>query len=160
MRGAGTFLTIAVSTVVVSALLPLPLSKGQKVEILRESDSMAPAYNDQQPLSSFQEENVASVSTLDALPTVESTPIPQPSPTPTPALYIVTLAWDPSPDSTVTGYRLLMGTQSHTYVAKITLAKQTSVRVVINHPVTYFVVTAYNAAGTESLPSGEIVYLR
>ena len=136
MRGAGTFVAMAITTVIVSCLLPSTPLPGQDI-------------------SSFgQEEN--------AVPALDPTPIPKPSPTPTPALVpkIITLAWDPSPDATVVGYRLLMGTASHNYVAKITLGNQTSVKVFINHPMTYCVVTAYNIDGVESLPSGELVITR
>ena len=122
---------MAITTVIVSGLLPLAWTAAQDIS--------------------------SSVQAPDTWPT----PIPKPTPTPTPppsqVPTIVTLGWDPSPDTTVIGYRILMGTQSQNYVAKITLGNQTSVKVLINHPTTYFVVTAYTAAGLESSPSGELV---
>lgn len=137
MRGAGTF--VAVAAIII-------------IGCLQQFTSLS-APN----ISSFgQEEN--------ALPTLNSTPIPKPTPTPTPppapVPTIVTLVWDPSPDTRVIGYRLLMGTQSQNYVAKMALGNQTSVKVFINHPTTYFVVTAYNADGLESSPSGEVVIIQ
>ena len=140
MRGAGTFVAMAITTVIVNGLLPSTPLPAQTVEILEDADS-------------FGQDEYAS-------PTLDPTPIPKPSPTPTPVPKIVTLAWDPSPDTTVIGYRLLMGIASHNYVAKITLAKQTSVKVFINHPLTYCVVTAYTADGRESLPTGEVLVIQ
>lgn len=128
---------MAITTVIVSGLLPLTRPSAQDI-------------------SSFGQDG-------DAPPTLNSTPFPKPTPTPTPppnqVPTIVTLGWDPSPDTTVIGYRILMGIESQNYVAKITLGNQTSVKVLINHPTTYFVVTAYTAAGLESSPSGELVLI-
>jgi hypothetical protein len=147
MRGAGTFVAMAITTVIVSGLLPSTPLPAQTVQI----------YTNEQIVSSFGQEG-------EAFATLSSTPIPTPTPTPppppAPVPNIVTLEWDPSPDTTVIGYRLLMGTQSLKYVARITLGKQTSVKVFINHPATYFVVTAYNVDGLESKPSGEVVVIR
>jgi hypothetical protein len=147
MRGAGTFVAMAITTVIVSGLLPSTPLPAQTVQI----------YTNEQIVSSFGQEG-------EAFATLSSTPIPTPTPTPppppAPVPNIVTLEWDPSPDTTVIGYRLLMGTQSQKYVARITLGKQTSVKVFINHPATYFVVTAYNVDGLDSKPSGEVGVIR
>jgi hypothetical protein len=157
MRGAGTFVAMAITTVIVSGLLPSTPLPAQTVQILRDGDSVPLIYTNEQIVSSFGQEG-------EAFATLSSTPIPTPTPTPppppAPVPNIVTLEWDPSPDTTVIGYRLLMGTQSLKYVARITLGKQTSVKVFINHPATYFVVTAYNVDGLESKPSGEVVVIR
>ena len=70
----------------------------------------------------------------------------------------ITLAWDPSPDPTVTGYMVHHGTVSGTYTTHVD-AGMTNTNVVSNLvPGTtyYFVVTAYNAARVESAYSNQV----
>ena len=70
----------------------------------------------------------------------------------------LTLAWNPSTDSTVTGYRLHYGTASGNYVNTLDVSNTT--RATLSNLTAgntyYFVVTAYNAGGAESLPTNEI----
>jgi len=171
---------MAITIVIVNGLLPLPTLPAQTVEIPRDADSTAPLYKNGRSVSSFQKRGRKIISRLHPLATLNSTPIPKPAPTPTPPSAttppptptptpmptptptpnIVTLAWNPSPDTTVVGYRLYMGTESQNYVATMTLENQTSVKVFIDRPATYFVVTAYSADGLESSPSDEVVVIR
>jgi hypothetical protein len=170
MRGAGTFVAMAITTVIVSGLLPLPPLRAQIVEIPRDGDSTALVYKNGLTVSSFRKRARKIISRRHPLPTLNSLPIPKPAPTPTPTPApmrtptptpnIVTLAWNSSSDTTVVGYRLYMGTESQNYVATTTLGNQTSVKVFIKAPATYFVVTAYNIDGLESLPSDEVVVIR
>jgi hypothetical protein len=76
------------------------------------------------------------------------------------ALQSVTLAWDPSPDPSVTGYNVYYGAATHTYTNKINAGNATSVVVsnLVEGATYYFVVTAYNASGLESDPSNEVTY--
>ena len=71
----------------------------------------------------------------------------------------VDLAWDPSPDSTVIGYRIHYGPSSGTYPSVIDVGNNTSATV-SNLPTdtTYFVVTAYDADALESDPSNEVSF--
>jgi len=79
------------------------------------------------------------------------------SPPPTTSTYTASLTWDPDVDTTVVGYKVYMGTASGVYGLPITVGNVTSYAL-INLPVAtyYFVVTAYNASGIESLPSNEV----
>jgi hypothetical protein len=174
MRGAGTFVAMAITTVIVSGLLPLPPLRAQIVEIPRDGDSTALVYKNGLTVSSFRKRARKIISRRHPLPTLNSLAIPKPAPTPTPTPAptpapmrtptptpnIVTLAWNSSSDTTVVGYRLYMGTESQNYVATMTLGNQTSVKVFIKAPATYFVVTAYNIDGLESSPSGEVVVIK
>jgi hypothetical protein len=78
--------------------------------------------------------------------------------TPTPAS--VTLAWDPSPDSAVTGYRVHYGVVSGQYTNSLAVGNSTATTVSgLVHGVTYyFATTAYNASGAQSQFSNEISY--
>ncbi len=83
----------------------------------------------------------------------------------------VSLAWDPSPDTNVTGYIIYWGTNSDSaglnaanatvdYTARLDVGNQIPATLT-NLPAGgtyYFVVTAYNADGLESLPSNEVAY--
>jgi len=71
----------------------------------------------------------------------------------------VTLAWDPSPEPNVAGYRVYYGTASRYYTAVIDAGNQTTLTISGLAPgVTYFFsATAYSPAA-ESYLSGEIAY--
>ncbi len=72
----------------------------------------------------------------------------------------VTLAWDASPDTSVTGYRLHYGGATRAYTNVIDVGQVTS-RTVLNvvaGATYYFAVTAYNAAGLNSDFSTELRY--
>jgi hypothetical protein len=77
----------------------------------------------------------------------------------TPALTssTVTLEWDKSPSRAVKGYRLHYGTTSKRYSETIDVGNVTTYTIsnLIPRKRYYFVVTAYNAKGSESLPSNE-----
>jgi hypothetical protein len=72
---------------------------------------------------------------------------------------VVRLAWDPS-DPDVTGYRLHYGSASGNYSTVIDVGNATSWAVpdLVVGRTYFFAVTAYNALGTESDFSSEIVY--
>lgn len=82
------------------------------------------------------------------------------TPQPCPAAQI-TLAWDPSPEPAVTGYRVYYGTSSYYYTAVVDVGNQTVLTISGLLPgVTYFFsATAYSeSTGDESYFSGEIAY--
>jgi hypothetical protein len=72
----------------------------------------------------------------------------------------VSLAWDASPEPNIAGYRLRYGTQSGTYTETMTINSGTtaSVEGLTSGATYYFVVTAYDQAGLESLPSNEAIF--
>jgi hypothetical protein len=72
----------------------------------------------------------------------------------------ITLAWDPSSDPSVIGYKLYQGTNSQSYATNSILGNVTSAKVQNLHPGTtyYFAVTAYNSNDLESTFSGQIQY--
>jgi hypothetical protein len=71
----------------------------------------------------------------------------------------VTLAWDPSPD-VVAGYNVYVGTASGVYGSPINNHLSTTITLTLNAGQTYyFVVTAYDAAGVESLPSNQATFV-
>lgn len=72
----------------------------------------------------------------------------------------VTLAWDASPDPSVTGYRVYFGVRSGTYtnsaaVGKVLTATLTNLTAGVTY---YFAATAYDSSGTESTFSNEALY--
>src|SRR5687768_2832591 len=72
----------------------------------------------------------------------------------------VTLAWDPSAESSVSGYKVHYGLNSRTYPFVVDTGHATT-QVISNlqDGITYyFAVTAYNVAGQESDFSAEIPY--
>ncbi len=73
----------------------------------------------------------------------------------------VTLAWNRSPDPTVTGYNIYYGGASRAYTNKISAGNNTSVTVpgLIEGKTYYFAATTYSVSGTESGFSGELAYL-
>ena len=74
---------------------------------------------------------------------------------------VATLRWDKSPGRAVKGYRLHYGTTpARNYWRIIDVGKATTYTIsnLVAGKKYYFVVTAYNAAGKESLPSNEISF--
>ncbi len=72
----------------------------------------------------------------------------------------LTLAWDPSPDPSVTGYRLYQGGESQIYTNVVDVGSEDTATIAgLSPDVTYyFAVTAYDTTGLESAFSGEISY--
>ena len=72
----------------------------------------------------------------------------------------VTLAWDPSTDPTISGYKLYWGTQSGQYALLTDVGNSTSVVVssLEDGATYYFAATAYDGQGDESAYSNEISY--
>ena len=73
----------------------------------------------------------------------------------------VTLAWDPSTDSTVTGYNIYYGGASHSYTNVVSAGNATSAVVsnLVGGATYYFAATTYTAAGLESDYSLEASYI-
>jgi hypothetical protein len=76
------------------------------------------------------------------------------------AVSSVTLEWDPSPDTTVTGYKFYIGTASGVYGPAINVGNTTTYTAtnLLSGHTYYLAVTAYNAAGQESAKSNEVTY--
>jgi hypothetical protein len=76
------------------------------------------------------------------------------------AAISVNLAWDPNPEPDIAGYRLYYGSQSGVYSHSVDTGPSTEVTLAsLAKGITYYiVVTAYNTAGYESLPSAEAVF--
>lgn len=74
------------------------------------------------------------------------------------ATSTVSVAWNPSTDPTVAGYRVYSGTSSGVYTQETDAGNATSATLTgFNAGQTYFfAVTAYNSSGLESAPSNEI----
>lgn len=72
----------------------------------------------------------------------------------------VKLAWNPSPDPSVTGYRIHYGVSPAQYTNSIAVGNVTSATVsgLVNGVTYYFTTTAYNSSDIESLFSNEISY--
>jgi hypothetical protein len=72
----------------------------------------------------------------------------------------VTLAWDPSPDSAISGYRLYEGVASQTYSNVIDVGDATTVTVpnLVSGVTYFFAVSAYDTNGQESELSAEVSY--
>jgi hypothetical protein len=70
------------------------------------------------------------------------------------------LAWDPSPDTSVTGYRLYYGTSSGSYTNVVDAGNRTDYTVTgLDAGTTfYFAATAYTGTGDESTFSNETTY--
>ncbi len=73
----------------------------------------------------------------------------------------VTLAWDQSTDSTVSGYRLYYGAATGSYTNVVDVGASTSATVSNLAPATayYFAATTYSLAGMESAYSTEVAYV-
>jgi hypothetical protein len=78
-----------------------------------------------------------------------------------PGPYSVALAWDRSPDSSVTGYRVYYGTASGKYTNSVTVGNVTTNTVPgLEAGVTYFfAIIGFTASGIESASSNEISYM-
>jgi hypothetical protein len=72
----------------------------------------------------------------------------------------VTLAWDPNGEADLGGYRVRYGQTSGSYTQSVDVGNVTTATLLDLQPgVTYYiVVTAYNTAGLESLPSNEVSF--
>ena len=70
----------------------------------------------------------------------------------------ITLAWDPPSDELTTGYIVAYGTKSRSYTSTVDVGFETSISIdgLTAGTTYYFVVAAYNASGTLSLPSAEV----
>lgn len=70
----------------------------------------------------------------------------------------VVLEWDPNLEPEVTGYRAHWGTTTGTYTASKDVGKVTSTKIdgLVVGTTYYFVLTAYDIVGNESLPSNEV----
>ncbi|MEO7678272.1 MAG: Ig-like domain-containing protein, partial [Verrucomicrobiota bacterium] len=70
------------------------------------------------------------------------------------------LAWDPSPDVDVQGYRLYYGSASGNYSSSISVGNVMTAMIpgLLDGVTYFFVATAYNTAGLESDPSNEVSY--
>ncbi|HZL44354.1 MAG TPA: Ig-like domain-containing protein [Verrucomicrobiae bacterium] len=76
------------------------------------------------------------------------------------ATQSITLAWDPSPDPTVVGYKIYYGVVSRTYTNMVDVGNATNVTIsgLIEGTTYYFAATAYNTLGMESSFSAETTY--
>jgi hypothetical protein len=72
----------------------------------------------------------------------------------------VTLGWDTSPSTDVTGYRIYYGAGSGNYTNSIMVGNVTSNSIpgMVIGATYYFTVVAYNSIGLESIFSNEIIY--
>jgi len=77
------------------------------------------------------------------------------------ASTVVSLRWNPSPDSSVVGYALYYGNASGSHAVRTDVQNRTMTCVSNLTPglIYYFAVAAYTAGGIESLPSSEVAYL-
>lgn len=75
-------------------------------------------------------------------------------------LYAVTLAWDHSPDTNVSGYAIHRGLQSSNHSIRVEVGYVTTATItnLTQGSTYYFVATAYTTNGLESLPSNEVSY--
>ena len=76
------------------------------------------------------------------------------------AATTVTLAWNPSGSSGIAGYRLYYGTSSGSYSNSRNIVGGTTTTVAGLAPgqTYYFVITSFNSAGLESLPSNQVSF--
>jgi hypothetical protein len=70
------------------------------------------------------------------------------------------LAWDPSPEPDITGYRVKYGTSSGNYSQSIDVGNVTTATIpnLTAGQTYYFVVTAFNSGAMESTPSNEVTF--
>jgi hypothetical protein len=76
------------------------------------------------------------------------------------ALQSVSLAWSPSPDTNVVGYRVYYGVASRTYTNMVDVGAATNATIsgLVEGSTYYFAATAYNILGLESDYSAEVFY--
>ena len=76
------------------------------------------------------------------------------------ATQSVTLSWDQNPEPDIAGYRLHYGTATGAYTETLDVGNVTTVTVsdLLDTASYFFVVTAFNTAGLESLPSNEATF--
>src|ERR1022692_2237899 len=76
------------------------------------------------------------------------------------AIQSVSLAWDPSPDTNVVGYKVYYGVASRTYTNIVDVGDVTNTTIsgLVEGTTYYFAVTAYNILGMESDFSAEVSY--
>lgn len=79
---------------------------------------------------------------------------------PVQAVQSVTVAWDPSPDLSVVGYKAYYGVASRTYTNLINVGTATRATIpgLVEGRTYYFAATAYSALGLESVFSDELSY--
>ncbi len=72
----------------------------------------------------------------------------------------VSLAWNPSPDTNVVGYRLYYGAVSGQYTNSVLVGSTsaTTITGLVNGTTYYFAITAHDAGGLESAFSNEVSY--
>jgi hypothetical protein len=73
---------------------------------------------------------------------------------------LVCFTWSANTEPDLAGYRLYHGTQSGVYT-NVTALSATNTRTCVNvakGTTNYFVLTAFNASGTESLPTAELCF--
>ena len=72
----------------------------------------------------------------------------------------VTLAWNPSTDSTIVGYKIHYGILSHVYTDVVTVGKTNAATIsgLLPGVTYYFAAASFNAAGVESSLSNEASY--
>ena len=76
------------------------------------------------------------------------------------ATQSVTLAWNPSPDTNVVGYKVYYGIASRTYTNVVDVGDVTNATIsgLVEGVTYYFAVTAYRSLGIESDYSAEVAY--
>jgi hypothetical protein len=78
--------------------------------------------------------------------------------------FALTVAWDPNSEPDLAGYKLYWGPRSGYHTNKIDVGNVTNYTIAntnfIFMKTNYFVVTAYNTSGLESIPSNEIFWVR
>jgi len=86
-------------------------------------------------------------------------PTPPPPP-PVTNQAVVTLAWDASPSTDVTGYKLYYGIANRTYTNNIDVGNVliSSISNLVQQVTYYFAATAYNSNNLESIFSDELAY--
>ena len=76
-----------------------------------------------------------------------------------PDYSVVHVSWDPSPDATVSGYKIYSGPASHGYRQVFDVGNVTSAAITMTaHPTNYLAATCYDAAGSESDFSNEVIW--
>jgi len=75
--------------------------------------------------------------------------------------HSVSLAWDPSPDGTVTGYKIYYGQASRVYTQQVSVGNVTNTTIagLIAGAGYYFTATAHDDTGLESDYCNEVFYL-